>query len=161
MGNREWKKAFSLLYQPPAPQRKKAFLERLEPPGLSTGEFLFSQLFYLRPWNWLLGVAIFAAGLFLMKNRLPQQIRLVSTLLPFAALSTVTELHRSARCRMEELDHQWWYAERDHDHNGICEYGSTDGTLIAAAWESGMDNGVRFDDTRMLKNEMEKAWSAM
>ena len=55
--------------------------------------------------------------------------------------------------------HQWWYAERDHDHNGICEYGSTDGTLIAAAWESGMDNGVRFDDTRMLKNEMEKAWS--
>ena len=104
MGNREWKQAFSLLYQPPAPQRKEAFLERLEPPGLSTGEFLFSQLFYLRPWNWLLAVAIFAAGLFLMKNRLPQQIRLVSTLLPFAALSTVTELHRSARCRMEELE---------------------------------------------------------
>lgn len=104
MGNREWKKAFSLLYQPPAPQRKGAFLERLEPPGLSTGEFLFSQLFYLRPWNWLLAAAIFAAGLFLMKNRLPQQIRLVSTLLPFAALSTVTELHRSARCRMEELE---------------------------------------------------------
>jgi len=38
--------------------------------------------------------------------------------------------------------HQWWYTDRDHDHNGICEYGSTDGTLIAAAWESGMDNGV-------------------
>ena len=37
--------------------------------------------------------------------------------------------------------HQWWYAERDHNHNGICEYGSTDGTLIAACWESGMDNG--------------------
>lgn len=56
--------------------------------------------------------------------------------------------------------HQWWYAERDHDHNGICEYGSTDGTLIAAAWESGMDNGVRFDDTEMLKNEgVENAWS--
>lgn len=104
MGNRAWKKAFSHLYQPPAPQRKGAFLERLEPPGLSTGEFLFSQLFYLRPWNWLLAAAIFVAGLFLMKNQLPQQIRLVSALLPFAALSTVTELHRSARCRMEELE---------------------------------------------------------
>ncbi len=55
--------------------------------------------------------------------------------------------------------HQWWYAERDHDRNGICEYGSTDGTLIAAAWESGMDNGVRFDDTKMLENEVDNAWS--
>lgn len=55
--------------------------------------------------------------------------------------------------------HRWWYAERDHDRNGICEYGSTDGTLIAAAWESGMDNGVRFDDAVMLKNEPENAWS--
>ena len=54
--------------------------------------------------------------------------------------------------------HQWWYAERDHNHNGICEYGSTDGTLIAACWESGMDNGVRFDDAVMQKNS-EKAWS--
>ncbi|WP_455669057.1 MGH1-like glycoside hydrolase domain-containing protein [Phocaeicola sp.] len=54
--------------------------------------------------------------------------------------------------------HQWWYTDRDHDHNGICEYGSTDGTLIAAAWESGMDNGVRFDDAVMLKNG-ENAWS--
>lgn len=55
--------------------------------------------------------------------------------------------------------HRWWYTDRDHDRNGICEYGSTDGTLIAAAWESGMDNGVRFDDAVMLKNEPENAWS--
>lgn len=54
--------------------------------------------------------------------------------------------------------HRWWYAKRDHDHNGVCEYGSTDGTLIAAAWESGMDNGVRFDDAVMLQNG-EGAWS--
>ena len=55
--------------------------------------------------------------------------------------------------------HRWWYTHRDHDQNGICEYGSTDGTLLAAAWESGMDNGVRFDDAVMLKNEPENAWS--
>lgn len=54
--------------------------------------------------------------------------------------------------------HQWWYADRDHDRNGVCEYGSTDGTLIAAAWESGMDNGVRFDDAVMLSNGKD-AWS--
>lgn len=54
--------------------------------------------------------------------------------------------------------HQWWYLYRDHDQNGLCEYGSTDGTRIAAAWESGMDNAVRFDDAIMLKNNVQ-GWS--
>ena len=55
--------------------------------------------------------------------------------------------------------HNWWYAYRDVDQNGLCEYGATDGTLQAAAWESGMDNAVRFDSTEMLKGELPKAWS--
>lgn len=54
--------------------------------------------------------------------------------------------------------YKWWYAKRDHNHNGICEFGSTDGTLEAAAWESGMDNAIRFDSTTMVKNG-ENAWS--
>lgn len=48
--------------------------------------------------------------------------------------------------------HYWWYAERDHDRDGICEYGATDGTLIAAKWESGMDNAVRFDQSGIVEN---------
>lgn len=54
--------------------------------------------------------------------------------------------------------HQWWYADRDHDADGLCEYGSTDGSLVAAKWESGMDNAIRFDGTAMLRNS-EKAYS--
>lgn len=54
--------------------------------------------------------------------------------------------------------HQWWYKNRDHDGNKLCEYGSTDGTRIAAAWESGMDNAVRFDSAVMVKNN-DHAWS--
>tara|TARA_R110001583_G_scaffold10417_2_gene47826 strand:+ start:6326 stop:8353 length:2028 start_codon:yes stop_codon:yes gene_type:complete len=54
--------------------------------------------------------------------------------------------------------HNWWYDYRDNDQNGLCEYGSTDGSLIAAKWESGMDNAVRFDDSKMLKNN-EHGWS--
>lgn len=49
--------------------------------------------------------------------------------------------------------HYWWYDKRDHDQDGLCEYGSTDGSLIAAKWESGMDNAIRFDDSKILKNE--------
>ena len=49
--------------------------------------------------------------------------------------------------------HRWWYSNRDHDGNGIAEYGATvhpdhasrDGVIEAAAWESGMDNAPRFD----------------
>ncbi|PKV89674.1 trehalase family glycosidase [Streptomyces sp. TLI_146] len=48
---------------------------------------------------------------------------------------------------------RWWYRTRDHDHNGLAEYGATvdpaNGTAgqqrLAAAWESGMDNAPRFD----------------
>ncbi|RPH32822.1 MAG: glycoside hydrolase [Bacteroidales bacterium] len=49
-----------------------------------------------------------------------------------------------------EAYHSWWYKYRDVNKNGWCEYGSTDGTLEAAAWESGMDNAVRFDSVKML-----------
>lgn len=56
--------------------------------------------------------------------------------------------------------YKWRYNKRDHNRNGMCEYGSTDGTLEAAAWESGMDNAIRFDDAKMLKNDgAEDAWS--
>lgn len=52
----------------------------------------------------------------------------------------------------------WWFTHRDHDGNGICEFGACDGTLEAAAWESGMDNAIRFDSAMMVKNG-ENAWS--
>jgi putative isomerase len=49
--------------------------------------------------------------------------------------------------------HYWWYQKRDHDQDGLCEYGSTDGSLVAAKWESGMDNAIRFDNSKILKNQ--------
>ncbi|RJY18855.1 cell wall anchor protein [Parashewanella spongiae] len=59
--------------------------------------------------------------------------------------------------------HHWWYRNRDHNNNGLVEYGANlhpahikdsraDRTAIieAAAWESGMDNAPRFDDAEDL-----------
>ncbi|MEV0701958.1 trehalase family glycosidase [Saccharopolyspora sp. NPDC050389] len=56
--------------------------------------------------------------------------------------------------------HDWWYRTRDHDRNGIAEYGATtdpqnatpDDIRQAAAWESGMDNAPRFDRSGVLTN---------
>ncbi len=47
--------------------------------------------------------------------------------------------------------HNWWYVFRDYDKDGLCEYGSTDGSLIAAKWESGMDNAIRFDNCKIVE----------
>ncbi|UII34645.1 hypothetical protein LVD17_12585 [Fulvivirga ulvae] len=71
--------------------------------------------------------------------------------------TTDTAFVREMYPKLEKY-HRWWYQYRDHDQNGLCEYGSTDGTRIAAAWESGMDNAVRFDSANLLKNTRE-AWS--
>jgi len=53
---------------------------------------------------------------------------------------------------------QWWYINRDHDKNGICEYGSTNGNTQPAKWESGMDNAIRFDSSEVVRNNA-SAWS--
>ncbi|AQS40599.1 Trehalase [Shewanella psychrophila] len=55
--------------------------------------------------------------------------------------------------------HAWWYRNRDHNANGLAEYGANlhpahlkngqlnrEAIIEAAAWESGMDNAPRFDD---------------
>jgi len=47
--------------------------------------------------------------------------------------------------------HNWWYTHRDYDKDGLCEYGSADGSLIAAKWESGMDNAIRFDKCQIVE----------
>jgi putative isomerase len=55
--------------------------------------------------------------------------------------------------------HAWWYSHRDNDKNGIAEYGATidklndneENIIQAAAWESGMDNAIRFDTDYGIK----------
>lgn len=60
--------------------------------------------------------------------------------------------------------HQWWYRNRDHNGNGLVEYGANvhpmhvkqgvigrQAIIEAAAWESGMDNAPRFDDSDDLQ----------
>ena len=104
MHNHIWKRGLQQVYQPPAPQKKQEFLSQFSPSELSTFRFLLTQATYLRPWNWLLSVAILGMALFITQSQLPQDVWMVSALLPFAAVSTVTEMGRSARYHMEELE---------------------------------------------------------
>ena len=77
----------------------------------------------------------------------------------FLAGNNDTEFARAVLPRVE-AQHQWWYQWRDHDQNGLAEFGSSDGTRTALGWESGMDNALRFEHTDQLRNGA-NAWSGM
>ena len=48
--------------------------------------------------------------------------------------------------------HEWRYKYRDHDQNGLCEYGGIAPQVYQGQWESGMDVAVKFHGVKMLKN---------
>lgn len=48
--------------------------------------------------------------------------------------------------------HEWRYKYRDHDQNGLCEFGGIRPEVYMGQWESGMDVAVKFHGVRMLKN---------
>lgn len=103
MRDHVWKRGLRQVYQPPAPRKKQAFLEPLQEPELSTTRFLMAQAAYLRPWNWLLSVAVLILVLWMTQNQQPWDVWMVSALLPFVALSTVTEMNRSTRYHCASL----------------------------------------------------------
>lgn len=74
------------------------------------------------------------------------------------ALWSVYEEHNDKEFVEEMYDkvvkyHEWWYRNRDANKNGIAEYGATvhrkndtdKAKVVAAAWDSGLDNAPRFD----------------
>ncbi len=48
--------------------------------------------------------------------------------------------------------HEWRYKYRDHDRNGLCEYGGIKPQVYMGQWESGMDVAVKFNGVKMLEN---------
>ena len=120
-------KTLRRLYTVPAPERKDAFFqssayraaasEALYPPRVPWAAFLQTQMHYIRKWNWILAVCIFAAAILLTlqpwQTAAPQEdLRgldlstpvILSACIPFLALATIAEAGRSAQFGMEELE---------------------------------------------------------
>lgn len=104
MTDKQLKRALKSVYQPPEPAGKQAFLDRIEDAQLTIWGFVRTQLRYIRPWGWLLSIGIFLAALALAWQADRQAVWMISALLPFAALSTITEMNRSVRFGMDELE---------------------------------------------------------
>lgn len=120
MNDRKLKKALKEIYIPPASQRRDTFLQELEKsnrqsPVLSLKDFMWVQLHYISPYIWVVnGVFFLLMTGFLWEvsgsyrlGKLEWKydvIAKVSAMVPFLAISSLTELNRSARHRMEELE---------------------------------------------------------
>ena len=104
MTDKQVKHALKSVYQPPEPQNKQAFLDSIEDTQLTFGGFLRTQISYVRPWGWMLSIGIFLAALLIVWQADQNAVWMISALLPFAALSTVAEMNRSARYGMDELE---------------------------------------------------------
>lgn len=106
------KKELHEAFSPPKPKGKEKFLNALPYPKLSFSEFLFSQIKYIRKRVWVVSVLIVAAAVVtvcFMSLKAPSYIGLpavwiISSLTPFLAMLTASEISRSNMYGMTELE---------------------------------------------------------
>ena len=102
--DQELKKALQDAFEAPAPKRKEAFLRSVPQPGISNLSFMISQAGYIRKRVWGISGVLFGVA-YLGACVLGQDVMwVISALLPFAAVSVVSEHHRSYVFQMSELE---------------------------------------------------------
>jgi uncharacterized membrane protein YvlD (DUF360 family) len=109
--NGKLKKELKAVFEAPSPIGKERFLKQLRYPKITYQEFLFNQLHYIRKRVWLASALIVLLGL-LTAFHLPIfdwtkngiKIWSISSVLPFLALITITEVYRSSAYNMSELE---------------------------------------------------------
>ncbi|MCH5254990.1 MAG: hypothetical protein J1F41_08690 [Lachnospiraceae bacterium] len=88
----------------PEPTRKKEFLTKMEQPRISTFTCLLSQISYIRKRVWLVSFLLLATAVWSVGYVGADCIHIISALIPFIALCTVTESARSTAYGMTELE---------------------------------------------------------
>lgn len=102
--NKEQKQELKRFYQAPKPAEKAEFLKKFDETDISTMDFLRMQIRYIHKWNWILGGVIFLLAV--LGGRLLNGAWLwcISAVMPFLALTAVSEISQSACFGMEELE---------------------------------------------------------
>lgn len=98
------KKELELAFYAPNPLRKREFMRKLPPPKMNIGEFLFTQIGYIRKWVWCVSALIFIASVLGVAFLSLDMLRVISALTPLLALTVVSESGRSEFYEMAELE---------------------------------------------------------
>lgn len=88
----------------PKPTRKKEFLKTMKQPRICTFTCLLSQISYIRKRVWLVSFLLLATAVWSVGYVGADCIHIISALIPFIALCTVTESARSTAYGMTELE---------------------------------------------------------
>ena len=102
--NDKLKRALAAEFAPPEPVRKREFLRKVRGEGVSSLGFVLIQLPYIRKRVWLLSLAVLAAGVWTALRTELTVVWVASALMPWLAVTAVTENTRSAACGMAELE---------------------------------------------------------
>lgn len=101
------KKVLRNAFTPPEPRNKDRFISVMRYPKLSYSEFILSQICYIRKRVWLFSAAVLLTVLgavyFIPQNEV-YLVWIISALIPFLALLTVTEISRSDIFGMSEIE---------------------------------------------------------
>lgn len=92
---------------PPEPRNKDKFIGSIRYPKLSYSEFVLSQICYIRKRVWLFSAAVLLiviSAVYMIPQNERYLVWIVSTLVPFLALLTATEISRSDIFGMAEIE---------------------------------------------------------
>ena len=98
------KKRLVLAFEAPPPLHKKEFLRKLELHKMSTAEFIFSQIGYIRKWIWVVSALAYAISLGMSVMLSVDMLWAISAFTPLLALTFLSESGRSESYEMAELE---------------------------------------------------------
>jgi len=106
--NKKLKSQLKKVFEVPAPANKTEFLRSINFPKTNRLDFILSQIRYIRKRVWIISfllVTVVLIGLRFSANVGNMSfLSVISSILPFVSLMTVTEIARSASYNMAELE---------------------------------------------------------
>lgn len=101
---RKLKKELSEYFEPPKPQRKRAFVRQFELQKINLFYMVSTQTRYISKWVWCFSGLFFGAACLAALIAEWKYVSMVFSFAPFMVMISVTESTRSYRYGMEELE---------------------------------------------------------
>lgn len=100
------KQELKTAFDAPTPEKKDKFINQLDFPKASRIDFILSQLGYIRKRVWIMTLLLFFGTLFglYICRASTSFVWIVSSVLPFISLVSISEISKSITCNMDELE---------------------------------------------------------
>ena len=129
------------IYEAPPPQYKKEFLQKWNRPRMHIGEFLFSQVCYIRKWIWGISAVGFMVSVFGIVVSYRNLVWMISAFTPLLAVTVISECGRSENYEMAELEMVTRFSLRSVLFARLWILGGGNALLLSLMLAAGIWNG--------------------